>query len=442
MGVSYEDLSPEVIAACKTRLLDSCACLAGAYDAPVSRAVRAMAARYSGTPSASVFGVHQKTTVEMAAFANGVMMRLLDMSDMYRLKSGGHPSDVIAPILAIGEAVRADGRSILTAIAIAYEIYCAFCDAIDINSQGWDQPVYAGLASTLAGGKLMGLPRVGMANAVSLSLVPNMATFQTRTGELSNWKGCAAANAARNAVFALLLAQDGITGPTAPFEGPAGLWDIVGRFSWPALGPSPRRILNTHLKCFPICYHGQSAVWAALELRSRMRVEEVEEIRIETYKHAVEEMGADASRWAPNTHETADHSLPYVVATALLDGKIGPESFSDEKLHDARTVRLMRATTVAETSGLSAQYPESSPCHLTIRKMDGSAVDIYVRYPKGHAKSPLSDVELETKFVSLGRGFADGAGPISGAIAGLEHAAGVEALLRHFHAPADHRRSN
>src|SRR3972149_5955264 len=166
---------------------------------------------------------------EMAAFANGVMLRVLDLSDMDRVKSGGHPSDIIAAALAAAELGDRDGRSLITAIAVGYEVYCSCCEAIDLNSKGWDQPVYGIVAAVLAAGKLLDLDRIQMAHALALALVPNMALYQTRQGELSGWKGCAAANASRNALFAVLLAQAGFTGPDGPFEGKSGLWNAVGR---------------------------------------------------------------------------------------------------------------------------------------------------------------------------------------------------------------------
>ncbi|MBI4191215.1 MAG: MmgE/PrpD family protein [Betaproteobacteria bacterium] len=187
---------------------------------------------------------------EAAAFANGVMLRLDDISDNYRVKSGGHPSDVIAGMLAADEAVHADGPSVINAITIAYDVYCSFCEAFDINSKG-DQPVYGVLACVLGAGKLLRLSREQMGNAVSLALAPSMALFQTPCGDLSGWKGCAGGNASRNALFAAFLAQDGFTGPAAVFEGKCGLWDIVGRFDWQVTaGPDvPLRVTQTHIKC-------------------------------------------------------------------------------------------------------------------------------------------------------------------------------------------------
>ena len=402
IAVRYDSLPASTVEACKLRILDTLGCVAGGYDHPVSVAARTLAARYSMDRPATMLGSRARVAPEMAAFANGVMLRVLDLSDMYRVQSGGHPSDIIAAALAAAELGNRDGRSLIAAIAAGYEVYCSCCEAIDLNSKGWDQPVYGIVAAALAAGKLLGLDRTQMAHALALALVPNMALYQTRRGELSSWKGCAAANASRNALFAVLLAQAGFTGADAPFEGKGGLWDAVGRFEWPVqAGVPPYRIARTHLKCFPICYHGQSAVWTALDMRERFRVEDVATISIYTYRTAFNLMANDPSRWAPATHETADHSLPFVVSVALLDGTVSGSSFSERRLRDPRLAALMSRTSVCEDELLSMQYPASSPCRITVRLKDGTEIINDVRYPKGHDSNPMSAAEVEDKFKAL-----------------------------------------
>lgn len=434
MAVDYADLPAVVADACKTRLIDTFGCAMGAYDAPLCKQSRAMALRYQGTPAASVLGCERASTAEMAAYANGVMLRFLDLSDSYRVKSGGHPSDMIAGLLAIAEFSRAGGRSLITAIATAYEVYCAFCEAVDINSKGWDQPVYGILGTVLAAGRLAGLTREQLGHAVALALAPNMALHQARRGALSNWKNNAGANASRNAVFAVLLAKDGCTGPTAIFEGRAGVYDVVGRFEWPELGAKPVRITKTHLKSFPVNYHGQSAVWAALDLRDKVKVGDIAKIHVEGYHSAVEEMASDPAHWSPTTHETADHSMPYVLATVLLDGTIDESSFSSEQLSDPRKVRLMNATTVVEDKALTALFPESAPCRMTITRADGTNIQSYVRSPRGHANNPLDKAGVERKFMGLSRNFCDEgqAAKILAALFALENMNDTGEVMRLF----------
>lgn len=405
----YSQFSETTVHECKRRIIDTFACAVGAYDEPLSCMARAVAERCTGTPSATVWGSTHASTPEAAAFANGVMLRLDDISDNYRVKSGGHPSDLIAGIIAAGEAVHADGAAVIEAITIAYDVYCSFCESFDLNSKGWDQPVYGVLAGVLGIGKLLKLNREQMGHAVALALVPNMALFQTRSGELSSWKGCAGGNASRNALFAAFLARDGFTGPTAPFAGPAGLYDIVGRFDWQVVanGEVPHRVTQTHLKCYPVCGHGQSATQAAVEVHPRVRGEEISEVLVEVYRMGVEMMANDPSRWAPTTRETADHSLPYVVAVGLLDGEVVPRAFAPERLVDPAVTALMKKIKVAESPELSARFPESWSSRLRVRLASGNEITHEVRHPRGHVKDPLSDAQLEAKFRGMFRDYGD-----------------------------------
>ena len=399
-GVSFDRLPAEVVHQAKRRLIDTFASALGAYDEPLAQMSRKVAERSRGEPGASVWGSTITSTPEAAAFANGVMVRLLDISDTYLGKSRGHPSDMTSGLIALAQSAGADGKSLLAAQVLAYDVYCSFCKEVDINSKGWDQPVYSVLGCVLGAAKLLGLDRDATANAISLALAPNMALAQARRGHLSSWKGCAGANASRNAVFAATLAQDGFTGPTAVFEGDGGLFHAIGRFEWP-LPAGAHMIGETHIKALPVCYHGQSPVEAAIGMKPRVDTAKIEAIEIDTYNTAVMMMGGDPSRWAPTTRETADHSLPYCVSVALLDGKVTNESFADARLSDPDIARLMAKVKVREDKTLSALYPDGSPGRVTLRMQSGETLVEELQYPKGHAKSVMTDAEVEHKFRGL-----------------------------------------
>jgi len=435
LATRYETIAPSVAAACKERILDTLGCVADAYGHATAAAVRRFAARYSMDTNATILGDGLPAAPEMAAFANGVMLRLLDMSDTYRLKSGGHPSDIMSAALAAAEIGRADGKALIAAICIGYEVYCGCCDAIDLNSLGWDQPVYGVVASALAAGKLLGLDRAQLGHAVALALVPNMATYQTRQGELSTWKGCAGANAARNGLFAALLAQAGITGPDRPIEGKYGLWEQTGQFDWPvAPGTPPSRIAHTNLKCFPICYHGQTAVWTALDVRDQFRLDQVERIEVGAYPKAVEMMASDPTRWAPRTQETADHSLPYVVGTALLEGAVDDRAFKPDALQAPAITALMKRIDVVADDALAAQHPDGAPSRITVRLTDGREIRHALGFPKGHDKNPLTAAEVQAKFKRLFAGYGDAAQAetVIAAVDALDHTPDVATLIAAF----------
>lgn len=406
----YENLSANTVHETKRHLIDTFASALGAFDEPVSVMSRAVAARSRSDDQARVWGSDIITTPELAAFANGVMTRSLDVSDTYLGKSRGHPSDMIPGLMAVAEMEHADAKALINAIVLAYDVYCSFCKHVDINSGGWDQPVYTVLGCALGAAKLMKLDDEATGHALSLALTPNLALSQARRGSLSSWKGCAGANGSRNAVFAAMLAKEGFTGPGEVFEGSGGFWDAVGRSDWPL--PDTPMIGETRTKSLPVCYHGQSSVFAAIELRDKVDLKQIEEIQVDGYQVAVFMMGGDASRWAPTTRETADHSLPYCVAIGLLDGELTSASFADERLRDPAVAELMRKVKVTEDPVLSAQYPEGAPGRVSIRMKSGEKHVVEIRYPKGHEKSPMGDAEIESKFRDLCGGVLgkDGAG--------------------------------
>jgi 2-methylcitrate dehydratase len=393
----YDALPANVVHDTQLRLLDAFTCALAAYEHPTSALARRPAERASAGNPATVWGSRIKTTPEAAAFANGVMTRLLDISDTFLGKSRGHPSDMISGLVAVAESAHCDGKALLGAIVLAYDVYCSFADAIDINTKGWDQPVYGILGCVMGAGRLLKLDRAQLGHAIALALAPNMTLAQARRGHLSNWKGCAGANASRNAVFAAKLAQDGFTGPSAVFEGEGGLWEIIGRHDWP-IAEGRHWISETHIKGLPVCYHGQSAVYAALQLRECVKLDDVAEIQVAAYGAAVNMMGKDANRWAPTTHETADHSMPFCIVSALRDGEFNDRTFSHERLHDPLMLGLMAKVKVEEDPGHTSAYPEAAPGRVRVRMQDGKVHESEVMYPKGHAKNPMSDAEVIGKF--------------------------------------------
>lgn len=395
----FDVISEAVLHECKRHLVDTFACVADGYADPVCAMARAAAGEYSGSPLATVWGSGAQTTPDASAFANGIMLRFTDLSDTYVGKSRGHPSDMIPAIIAAAEVSRLGGGDVMRAMVVAYDVYCSFIDAIDINTRGWDQPVYGVLGIALGVGRMLGFTREQLGHAVALALTPNMALAQARLGELSNWKACAGANAARNGLFAVMLAQRGMTGPPAVFEGKGGLWEAIGAFDWPLpAADGPYLVTQSHLKSLPLCYHGQSTVLAAILLRAKVKLDDIAAIDVETYGTAVMMMASEPSRWAPATRETADHSIPYVVAIALLDGEVTRDSFDDDRLRDPAVAALMRKVTVKRVDALDAQYPEGAPSRVTVRLNDGRTIVEEVRYPSGHARNPMNDAEVVAKF--------------------------------------------
>ncbi len=327
-------------------------------------------------------------------------MRYLDYNDTYLSKEPAHPSDNIPADLAAAELAHTTGKAMLGAVVLGYEIQCRLCDMASLRARGWDHTFYVALSAALLTGKLLGLEAAQLRHALALAATPNVPLRQSRVGELSMWKGCAAAAAARGGVFAAQLAAKGMTGPTEIFEGDCGIWhQVIAPFTFPPFGEDDDwMITHTYIKNWPVEYHAQSAVDAALQLRSQLDPAAITKIVIESFDTAIDIIGRDPEKFRPQSRETADHSLPYCVAVALIAGEVTAEQFSSTWLHDPRVVRLLERTSVVHNAALSAGYPDGIPNRLRLTLQDGSEHVLEVRYPRGHAKNPMSDREVEEKF--------------------------------------------
>lgn len=410
----YEHLPAEVIHEVKRRVLDSLACAFGAWQAEPCRIARQMAQAVTVPQGATLWGTAHTTLPDLAAFANGTLVRYLDFNDTYLSKEPAHPSDNLAAILAVGEMAHASGKRIIQAIALAYEVQCRLCDAAALRLRGWDHVTYGPFSSALAVATVLKLSLGQTVQAINLAGIANVALRQTRIGDLSMWKACAFANAARNGLFAALLAKRGMTGPSPIFEGEKGFMALVsGPLELSAFGEKkvPFKILDTSIKQYPVEYHAQSAVEAALAVRAdllnkegRAALARIAGITVGSYDVAIEIIGRDPEKWRPSTRETADHSLPYCVGVAVLDGRVTAQSFESQRLADPTLQALMRTIRVVAQDEFIGWYPKAMPTRVTVRTAGGNEYIKQVDYPLGHPRNPLSDRAIEEKFRGLTAG--------------------------------------
>lgn len=400
-GADYSTFDEATLKECRRRVIDAFGCALAGYSAAPVRMARAAAQRASVAGGAQLVGTGHRTLPELAGFANGISVRCLEGNDSFP-GGGGHPSDAIMAILAIAQAYSAGARAAMAGIVVAYEIHNQLHQRLRVRDEGIDPPFYTGVATAAAAAKVMGLPAGQTAQAISLSVMANLGLEVARRGELSMWKGCAGANAARNGAFFAVLASEGMTAPPAPFEEKHGLWDLIRARDITPLpaGPVPA-ILQASYKYYLTEYHSQAAILAALELRAQVGVERIAAIHIETYKFAWSEIGSGEEKWRPATREAADHSLPYIVAAVLVDGGFSDDIFLPERFGDARILHLIDKVTVSENPAFSAAFPGDMPCRMTITATDGKDYSIEVRNPPGHPSNPMSDDDICGKFREL-----------------------------------------
>lgn len=400
----HRRLPEEIIALVRQRFIDSLACILGAYGAaPVNAAV--CYAVTNPAQASSVFGTTIQTTPEIAAFANGVMVRFLDYNDGYMGLEPGHPSDNIPACLALAEAEGATGAELISAIVLAYEIQMRLQDAASLNKRGWDHVNYINVAMAAAASSLMKLDVAQTAQAINIALSAHLAMRQVRSGSLSDWKGCSAANAARNAIFAAQLSRHGMTGPSPVFEGDMGFFKLVSgpfdldtdRFGTPENGDyAIRRSLT---KTFPTNGELHTAVWAALDIRARIDdLDDIACIVIQTSEFNRRVLADTPEKWLPKTRETADHSLPYNVARALLDGDITIDSYSPEKMADPKVIALMGKISVVEDGALTALFPRHLANRVSATLVSGEIVVSEMISGPGAVETPMTDSDFERKF--------------------------------------------
>jgi len=414
-SLRFEDLSREVVHEVKRRVIDSLGCALGAWNEEPCAIARKVASEFSAKAGSTIIGTNHKAPPDWVAFANGCCIRYFDYNDTYLSKEPAHPSDNISAALAMAESIGADGRELITAVALAYEVQCRLCDAASIRARGWDHVTYGAFSTALACARLMKLDPEKTRHAVNIAGVACAAMRQARVGELSHWKGVAFANAARHGVYSALLARASMTGPAPIFEGQMGFERQLGVSLSNVGGTFVKRsdtkdinegtaamILNTSIKYWPAEYHSQSAIEAALFLRkSIVDLAQVRGMTIESHDASVDIIGSEAEKWRPETRETADHSLPYITAIALIDGEVTSKQFEPERFADPEIWKFLENVKVERNVELSAKYPGAVANIVHVDLEDGRRLTKRVDYPLGHAKNPLKDSEVEGKFFGL-----------------------------------------
>ena len=406
-GLTYADLSPEVVDKTKRIILDSVGCALGAARAEPVAIARAVALEVSSKHPATLMLTGEKTSPDLAAFVNGVLVRYQDFSDAYVGPMGlCHPSDVFGPVLAAVETVHGGGKELILGVALAYEIYCGITDSGAMhNSRTWDQAAFGIIAASLAVSKAMGLDEERMAHALSLAATSHLTVGGVRRGALSHWKGCAVPNSGRNAVFTAMLAAKGMTGPDVVFEGEYGYFKATGgAFAMPALGArgGEFRISKSRMKPFPAGYHCHTAVEAAQRIRAQLPdVNDIKRVRLLTYPNGMNY--AEPQHWTPETRETADHSLPFTTAVGLMEGTLAIRHY-DEGYYKRPDVRaLMQKITVSVADEPSKAWPEA-PLHiLEVETNSGKVLTARADYHLGHHKNPMSDADQDRKLRAMAR---------------------------------------
>jgi 2-methylcitrate dehydratase len=427
----FEDLSEDAIEQLKLRVLDSLGCALGALGVETTGRLREHTDELGGAPLSTLIGGGQSAP-DRAAFYNGALVRYLDFNDSFLSKGETcHPSDNFAPVLAAAEYAGADGRMLLTALAVAYQVQIRLSEAAPVRARGFDHTTQGAYAVAAGASKALGLDAEQTANAIAIAGTSLNALRVTRTGSLSHWKGLAYPATAFGATHAALLAKRGITGPREVFEGNKGFIDaITGQeFELDFSSEDLEAVTRTILKKFNAEIHSQSAIEALLELRAEhsLGAADVARIELDTFQVAFDIIGGgeEGSKQEVHTKEEADHSLPYLLAVALLDGQVLPEQYHSDRIASDDVQELLRCVQVKPDPEFSERFPEEHSARIRLRLRNGRVLEREQRDYEGFTTRPMSWGTVAEKFDRL----APDCERVKEAVRKLEQLENVKTLL-------------
>ena len=409
-GLTFEQLPADAIHAAKVRIIDIFGALIGGYFGEALQIARNLAAGYSNEHGATIIGTRMKTTPDMAAFVNASAPHYVEMQDAYHWPGGalvGHPSDTIMPILAAGEHRHVSGRQFMTAVVLGYEVFCRFSDKF--HNAAFDYANFSLLGSAVGAGKVLGLTSEQLSHCISMAVVPNVALRQAKDNHLSMWKEMASGQAGRAGVFAALLARAGMEGPHLPFEGKAGWCDHVARERF-TLGPMGGeggerfRVQESLIKNRPAAGSTISTILAAEKVGPLRDIKDVRKITVEVYKRVENNSYSDERLWNPDSRGVANHSFPYCVAVALMDGRVTSNSFNEAHIWNPGLRDLMRKIEIVVNDEFAKAYeriPQEHRSRVTVETMGGNRLVGETGGDDDDLAAPRSDAQIEEKFREL-----------------------------------------
>ena len=401
--LSFNDLTEGARAATKLRLMDTLACAWGGIDAPAVNISKRAMLRGGLTGPVNLIG-GGRAPCEEAAFLNALMSRVLELNDWS--PPTFHGSDMVLPLVALAEELGRDGAETMLAIVAAHQVFGAFNKVIGVENKrkGWDGGVMLCPGTAAGAAKLLHLDEQGIADAVSIAATGGPTTRVRGTGKVTLWTRGEGPQECTMSIWAALLASEGMPGPLQPYEGQMGIWQM-------ATGPFDLRYLphtdgfyieETMTKLIPASFAAHAPIVAAIDMREEIGdTDAIESIHIETYDFAKNGIGKPES-WDPRTPDAADHSFPYLIAAAIVDGRITLQSFDEEKLYRPNIRRLMERTTIVEKKEFSKAFPEKFMHDITVRTRDGRCIHRLTTVPPpGHAQNPATPKQLDEKFTEL-----------------------------------------
>jgi 2-methylcitrate dehydratase len=412
--IDYNALPDPVVRETKRRVLDTLGCAFGGFRGDASAMMRDVAADLGGRPESTIFGAGQ-TSCEKATLVNSTMLRYLDYMDSHAGSDACHPCFNIPPCLAVAERIGASGRDLIAAIVAGYEIQIRFQEACKIGHRGWFSGTYLEFSVPLAVGKLLGLGLEGLTNALAISASHANTLNANSHGTIPASKSVADGMVSSTAVMAALMARAGLAGPQDVIESAGGfVRAVAGSIDQQRLlAPLVEfKMMEVNTKWFNTVRTAQTAVTSALEILERHHLTWRDVDAIQIFLPTGEHTGHDGvwnsvSRLRPETRDSANHSIVFSLAVAMVDGELGPDQYTDTKLRDQNVLSLVDRTTLQSDSTLDVHWPGAAVTRLVVKTFNGQSHEATTLYPPGHHRNRLSDQQIQEKFGKL-------AGPVLG----------------------------
>jgi 2-methylcitrate dehydratase len=415
-GLKFEQLSQEAVHQAKRFMLDSIGCALGGYGVHDVKIALEVLDEIAGSGKATVIGSGKRMDAVSAALANALMIRCMDYNDIYWKQDPSHPSDIFPAAMACCERAGANGRELIVGLVLGHEFEMRFCEAAfpGIRERGWHHATLTAFVSPIVAGRALKLTAEQIQHAIGISASRQCTLGAVTAGKLTMMKNTVDPLATQSGVLAALLAEKGYTGPEHVVDGKEGLTHVFGP-EWKlnlltdGLGES-WRITQCGMKAFPTEALTHTPISATLELvkTNDLNPDEIKEVHIRSLARAADIL-ADPSKYDPHAKETADHSLPYVIAAALADRQVTPLQFTDAKIND-RVIRaqLNKVKVVADPE-IEKVFPALQRVIVKITTTDGRTFAKQLDYPTGDPRNPVSDKGIEEKFEALAEPVMDAA---------------------------------
>ncbi|UCC83649.1 MAG: MmgE/PrpD family protein [Gemmatimonadota bacterium] len=406
--LEYEQIGERAIHETKRYLLDSLGCAFGGYRQEDALHALDVLDETAGAGAATILGSGKKTDVVSAALANALMVRVMDYNDIYWQQDPSHPSDIIPAALACCERQGTGGEELIVGIVLGHEFEMRLCEAAfpGVRERGWHHATLTAFVSPIVAGRALRLSWEKIQHAIGISASHHCTLGAVTAGKLTMMKNTVDPMATQAGVMAALLAEKGYSGPEHVIDGKEGLVHCMGP-EWKleilteGLGES-WRIERCGMKAFPTEALTHAPISAVLKLiqENDLQPDDVEKVHIRSLARAADIL-ADPSKYDPRSKETADHSLPYVIAAAIVDRQVTPAQFEPDKIMDPQIRAQLEKVEVTADPDIEAVFPELQRVVVTITTTGGDELSEQLDYPKGDPRNPLTDQEIEEKFDAL-----------------------------------------